>query len=67
MSYLTELDEQMAALRQRYPDWHIWYVPGLNRTVTWCAQPWPLINVDSPEHLAEAIEKAGVTRASTAE
>jgi hypothetical protein len=33
-------------------------VPHLNRTVTWCARPRPLLNENSPEDLAEAIEEA---------
>jgi hypothetical protein len=57
-SYLNALDRIQAELQERYPGWQIWYVPHINRTVTWCARPWPLLNEDSPEHLAEAIEQA---------
>jgi hypothetical protein len=57
-SYLNQLDSTKADLQQQFPGWHIWYVPGMNRTVTWCAQPWPLLNTGSPEHLAAAITEA---------
>lgn len=57
-SYLDQLDQAKADLEQQFPGWHIWYVPHMNRTVTWCAQPYPLINSGSPEHLAAAITEA---------
>lgn len=58
-SYLQELDTTKADLETRFPGWNIWYVPhSVDKDVTWCARPWPLLNEDSPEHLAEAIEQA---------
>jgi hypothetical protein len=58
-SYLGEMDERKRELEERHPGWQIWYVPHLDRTVTWCGRPWPLLNEDSPEHLSEAIRQAG--------
>ena len=56
MSFLTELDELKRELEERHPGWQVWFVPhSLNRTVTWCARPNPLLNEDSPAHLSEAI------------
>jgi hypothetical protein len=50
---LTALDRIKAGLTERFPGWKIWYVPhATDRHVTWCAQPGPLINADSPERLA---------------
>lgn len=55
-SILTVYDRQLAGLRERHPHWRIWYVPrSADGSVTWCAQPQPTLNEDSPEHLAEAI------------
>jgi hypothetical protein len=56
--FLTALDAMKAELEGEFPGWHIWFVPGINRTVTWCAQPYPLINSSSPEHLREEIRQA---------
>ena len=53
--------EQLADLERRYPGWQFWTVPHGNPAtthVTWCARPWPLINADSPEELAEAVRSA---------
>jgi hypothetical protein len=57
-SYLTELDERKDELEHRNPGWQIWYVPHMNRTVTWCARPQPLLNTDSPEQLQKLINQA---------
>jgi hypothetical protein len=59
-SYLDELDARKAELQARFPGWQVWYVPGHNRTVTWCARPYPLLNEATPEDLAEAIGQATV-------
>jgi hypothetical protein len=59
VSYLTELDETKRQLEEKHPGWHVWYVPHLNRSITWCARREPLLNEDSPESLSEAIEQAG--------
>jgi hypothetical protein len=56
-SYLQELDVTKADLEARFPGWQIWYVPHTDRTITWCARPHPLLNEDSPEDLAQAIER----------
>jgi len=58
MSILTGLDKIRRELEQQFPGWHIWYVPHVGKHVTWCAQPWPLINSTSPEHLAADIRNA---------
>ncbi|HEV3103965.1 MAG TPA: hypothetical protein VG426_16690 [Candidatus Dormibacteraeota bacterium] len=57
-SYLTMLDERKHELEQDNPDWQIWYVPHTDRTVTWCARLWPLLNADSPEQLQKHIDQA---------
>jgi hypothetical protein len=59
VSFLGEMDERKAELEARFPGWQIWYVPHLDRTSTWCARPWPLLNEASPEDLAAAIADAG--------
>lgn len=51
-------DEKRAQLEEWLPGWRIWYVPNLDRDPTWCAQPWPHINCDSPEQLVEEIKDA---------
>lgn len=58
MGFLDEQDKIKRDLEQQFPGWHIWFVPGMNKKVTWCAQPWPLINSGSPEHLAADITSA---------
>lgn len=60
--WLGEQDRMKRDLEERFPGWGVWFVPGMGRTVTWCARPMPLLNEDSPEHLAEAIEQSGITR-----
>jgi hypothetical protein len=57
-SFLTELDEHKRELEHDNPDWQIWYVPKMDRTVTWCARPHPLINADSPEQLQKLLDQA---------
>jgi hypothetical protein len=59
MSFLTELDRLKHELEERHPGWQIWFVPKLDRTVTWCARPHPLLNEASPEELSAAIRQAG--------
>jgi len=60
MADLHALDRIKVELQEQFPGWHVWYVPhcGTDRHVTWCAQPWPLINSSSPEHLAAEIRSA---------
>jgi len=58
MGFLNGLDAMKYDLERQFPGWRIWYVPRTDRTVTWCAQPWPLINCQSPEHLAAEITQA---------
>lgn len=55
VSSLTDADRTKAELKKRFPGWNIWYVPQYGDHVAWCAQPFPLTNSDSPEHLAEEI------------
>jgi hypothetical protein len=50
---------QLRDLERRFPGWQVWAVPrGRSGDATWCARPWPLINADSPEELAERIRTA---------
>ncbi len=58
MSFLHGLDRMKQELQAQFPGWHIWYVPKLDKSATWCAQPWPLINAPSPEHLIAEISQA---------
>jgi hypothetical protein len=62
--FLNELDEQKHRLEEQHPGWHIWFVPHLDRTVTWCGQRWPLLNEASPEDLSEAIAEAEAAAAA---
>ena len=55
MAFLNEMDKIRDELAAKFPGWQIWYVPQLNRTVTWCARPWPLIHADSSEGLERKI------------
>ena len=61
-SFLGALDREKAELEERHPGWQIWYVPHLDRTVTWCARRNPLLNEASPEDLSAAIEAAEAGR-----
>ena len=61
-SFLGELDRMQADLAERHPGWQVWYVPHLDRTVTWCARRNPLLNEASPEDLSEAITRAEAGR-----
>jgi hypothetical protein len=58
VSYLTELDQIRNKLAEQFPGWQIWYVPHSDRTVAWCARPWPLLNAQTPEHLIAEITQA---------
>lgn len=62
MSILTELDRLKDELAGRFPGWQIWYSPRTDRTVVWCARPYPLLNEGSAEDLAAAIERAEAAR-----
>lgn len=57
-SNLNALDEIKHRLEEQFPGWQVWYVPGHDRTVMWCARPWPLINTLTPEFLAAEIRQA---------
>jgi hypothetical protein len=57
-SFLTELNERKRELERDNPGWQIWYVPHMDRTVTWCAHPQPPIHADSPEQLQKLIDQA---------
>ena len=54
-SFLTALDREKAELEKRHPGWQVWFVPNLNRTVTWCARRQPQLTAASAEDLSEAI------------
>jgi hypothetical protein len=45
--------EQLRDLERQFPGWQVWHSGH-----KWCARPWPLINADSPEELAERIRTA---------
>jgi hypothetical protein len=59
---LHQFDAELDRLKAAYPGWNIWYVPRVIGHTVWCAQPLPLINTDSPEHLAQEIEDANADR-----
>jgi hypothetical protein len=58
-------DQAVAALRERWPDWQIWYVPRAIGGLLWCARLHSdhktVINAESPEgleeHLADRAEQ----------
>jgi hypothetical protein len=55
-------EEQLAALKPRYPDWDLWIVHVFKpRSVTWCAKPSgapvATINASSPEALIAEIRE----------
>lgn len=55
---MTRDEHALARLREAYPGWRIWHVPGTGGPGTWCAQPLPLINASSPDALMQAIDQA---------
>ena len=56
---LSQLDAELAQLRAENPGWRFWYVPhAVDGSVTWCAQPLPLLNCGSPKELREEIAEA---------
>ena len=52
-------DQAVAALRERWPDWQIWYVPRAIGGLLWCARLHrdhkTVINAESPEELEEQL------------
>jgi hypothetical protein len=52
-------DEAVAALRERWPDWQIWYVPRAIGGLLWCARLHSdhktVINAESPDELEEEL------------
>ena len=58
VSYLQELDRIKDELQERFPGWQVWYVPRLHQSASWCARPWPLLNAQTPDHLAAEIGQA---------
>ena len=50
-------DQAVAALRERWPDWQIWYVPRAIGGLLWCARLHrdhkTVINAESPDELEE--------------
>jgi hypothetical protein len=52
-------DQAVAALRERWPDWQIWYVPRAIGGLLWCARLHSdhktVINAESPEWLEEQL------------
>ena len=52
-------DQAVAALRERWPEWQIWYVPRAISGLLWCARLHSdhktVINAESPEELEEQL------------
>ena len=52
-------DRAVAALRERWPDWQIWYVPRAIGGLLWCARLHrdhkTVINAESPDELEEQL------------
>lgn len=52
-------DQAVTALRERWPDWQIWYVPRAIGGLLWCARLHSdhktVINAESPEELEEQL------------
>ena len=52
-------DQAVAALRERWPGWQIWYVPRAIGGLLWCARLHSdhktVINAESPEWLEEQL------------
>jgi hypothetical protein len=50
-------DRARAALRERWPDWEVWYVPRAIGGLIWCARlrsdHKTVINAQSPDELDE--------------
>jgi hypothetical protein len=56
MGWISDLDKIRDKLKEKYPEWNIWYVPhAVTREVTWCAQPKPILNQASADWLENAI------------
>jgi hypothetical protein len=53
-------DETIAQLERDWPAWFFWTVPRLVGYTVWCCRrrddPTVILNADTPEHLAEALE-----------
>jgi hypothetical protein len=54
---MHELDRQVADLRDRFPQWRIWYVSKAGRGATWCADPLPHLEAETAAGLAELIQQ----------
>jgi hypothetical protein len=55
----SSADRARAALRKRWPDWEIWYVPRAIGGLLWCARldsdHKTLIKAESPDELEEQL------------
>ncbi len=59
-------DDALAQLRHEWARWEVWVVYNVIGPPTWCARryedrdavPARVLNADSAEHLAEALEEA---------
>lgn len=54
-SVLHARDEELAALRERFPGWMIWYVPRTGGPTTWHAHRLPILAAESAEDLGKAM------------
>src|SRR5262245_33281062 len=56
-------DQAVAALRERWPEWQIWYVPRAIGGLLWCARLHSdhkmVINAESPDELEEQLVGRG--------
>jgi hypothetical protein len=53
----TWADEQLAALRNRHPGWHLWYVRSYPGDYTWCGKPEGALTGELQAHAPQALTK----------
>jgi hypothetical protein len=58
LATMRVLDQRKAELERQNPGWQVWYVRQYIGDTRWCARPLPLLNADTPDHLAEAMADA---------
>lgn len=59
-------DDQLAALKPRFPDWDIWFVREYVGGQTWCAKPAgariATVHAESPDALATQLQEQEIAR-----